>query len=203
LVNEKELIVGKNAGLVQIDLGIESGSLKSLNTLSKGIDVDGIKRAVQIAKKYVKVSGFFMIGIPGETLADIEMTFDLAKKLDLDKYTWSLFSPLPGSALYNDLKKQSAFCDMIQELEVIHFTENPYSFCDTINFLSLIFLGFDQMYTSINHTCWECKYHFVFSLAYAILASISKKVNSLTIKVFYVDFSQNKTGKRISQSYKI
>jgi len=130
LVNEAALIMQKESGLIQLDLGIESGSPKSLKSLAKGINVEGIKEAVKIAKKYVKVAGFFMIGIPGERLEDVEMTFDLAKKLDLDKYTWSLFSPLPGSAFYNDLKKQSAFRGRIKELEAIHFTENPYSFCD-------------------------------------------------------------------------
>lgn len=130
LVNEDELIAGKEVGLVQLDLGIESGSPGSLKNLTKGIGVDEIQKAVQIAKKYIKVAGFFMVGIPGETLEDIEMTFSLAKKLDLDKYTWSLFSPLPGSALYNDLKNQPAFTGKIKELETIHFTENPYSFCN-------------------------------------------------------------------------
>jgi radical SAM superfamily enzyme YgiQ (UPF0313 family) len=129
LVSEEELILGKEAGLLQIDLGIESGSPKSLKTLRKGIDIDQIQRAVQIAKKYVKVAGFFMIGIPGETEEDVEMTFELAKKLDLDKCTWSLFSPLPGSALYEDLKSQTEFVEQLQELGKIHFTENPYSFC--------------------------------------------------------------------------
>ena len=130
LVDEEELIMEKEAGLVQLDLGIESGSPKSLKTLNKGIDVDEIQRVVQMAKKHVKVAGFFMIGIPEETLEDIQLTFDLAKKLNLDKCTWSLFSPLPGSALYNGLKNQSAFSGQIKELETIHFTENPYSFCN-------------------------------------------------------------------------
>jgi radical SAM superfamily enzyme YgiQ (UPF0313 family) len=130
LVNEAELAIGKQAGLMQIDLGIESGSPKSLKTLAKGIDIEKIKRAVRIAKKHVRVSGFFMIGIPGETLEDIEMTFDLAKKLHLDKYTWSLFSPLPGSALYDKLKNQCAYAKKIKKLEAVHFTENPYSFCN-------------------------------------------------------------------------
>ncbi len=129
LVNEEELIMEKEAGLVQIDLGIESGSPKSLKTLRKGIDIDEIHKAVQIAKKYVKVAGFFMIGIPGETQEDIEMTFELAKKLNLDKCTWSLFSPLPGSALYEYLKSQTEFVKQLEELGKIHFTENPYSFC--------------------------------------------------------------------------
>ncbi|MDD5506207.1 MAG: radical SAM protein [Candidatus Omnitrophica bacterium] len=129
LVDERELIIEKEAGLVQLDLGIESGSPKSLKTLAKGIDVDKIQEIVQMVKRHAKVAGFFMIGIPGEAQEDIEMTFDLAKKLRLDKYTWSLFSPLPGSALYNDLKNQPAFTAQIKELEAAHFTENPFSFC--------------------------------------------------------------------------
>ncbi|HEY6837215.1 MAG TPA: radical SAM protein, partial [Geobacteraceae bacterium] len=103
LIDEEELQLMKRAGLTQLDLGIETGSPRSLVRLKKGITVDKIKEKVAIAKRHVKVFGFFMIGIPGENETDVEQTFELAKALDLDRWTWSIYSPLPGSALYEEL----------------------------------------------------------------------------------------------------
>jgi len=128
-IDEAEIRAEKAAGLVQVDFGIESGSPRSLATLRKGIDLEKIKSAVRLAQKHVKVSGFFMIGIPGETREDIEMTFSLARNLKLDKVCVSLYCPLPGSALYDDLKKREEYAEPLADLEKIHFTENPFSFC--------------------------------------------------------------------------
>ncbi|MCX5867305.1 MAG: radical SAM protein [Proteobacteria bacterium] len=128
-IDEAEILAEKEAGLVQVDFGIESGSPQSLATLRKGIDLEMIKSAVRLAQKHVRVSGFFMIGIPGETREDIEMTFSLAKSLKLDKVCVSLYCPLPGSALYDDLKKREEYAGPLADLAKIHFTENPFSFC--------------------------------------------------------------------------
>lgn len=128
-IDEAEIRAEKAAGLTQVDFGIESGSPRSLATLRKGIDPEKIKAAVRLARKHVKVSGFFMIGIPGETREDIEMTFALARSLKLDKVCLSLYCPLPGSALYDDLKKREEYAGPLADLENIHFTENPFSFC--------------------------------------------------------------------------
>jgi len=128
-IDEAEIRAAKAAGLVQVDFGIESGSPRSLATLRKGIDLEKIKSAVRLARKHVRVSGFFMIGIPGETREDIELTFALAKSLKLDKVCVSLYCPLPGSALYDGLKKREEYGGPLADLEKIHFTENPFSFC--------------------------------------------------------------------------
>jgi len=76
------LSLATKAGLTQIDLGIESGSPRTLERLKKKTTVEQIIAGVNLAKKHVKVSGFFMIGCPGETHEDIEMTFALAKTLN-------------------------------------------------------------------------------------------------------------------------
>ena len=79
LLDEDELAMMKAAGLTQIDLGIESGSPRSLLRLNKKITVEDIKEKVALAKKHVRVFGFFMIGIPGEDEDDVRQTFELAK----------------------------------------------------------------------------------------------------------------------------
>jgi radical SAM superfamily enzyme YgiQ (UPF0313 family) len=125
LLKDDELALMKKAGLRQIDLGIESGSPKSLKRLNKQITVEQIREKVKLAKKHVRVFGFFMIGIPGETEEDVEQTFEFAKTLNLDRWSWSIYSPLPGSALYDELVSEGRVKPIRLDHENIHFTR-PY-----------------------------------------------------------------------------
>lgn len=122
LVDEDELRMMRDAGLTQLDLGIEPGSPRTLRRLRKGIDVAQIREKVALAKRYVNVFGFFMIGIPGEELEDVEQTFALARELDLDRWSWSIYSPLPGSALFDDLVREGRISPRVAHGQV-HFTE--------------------------------------------------------------------------------
>jgi radical SAM superfamily enzyme YgiQ (UPF0313 family) len=130
LIREEELQLLVQAGLTQLDLGIEAGSEKSLARLKKGITPERIRAQVALAKKYVKVFGFFMIGIPGESEADIRETFDLAKDIELDRWTWSIYSPLPGSALFEDLVKGGVVDPRRLRYSEIHFTDAYEGVCN-------------------------------------------------------------------------
>ncbi|HEX3023607.1 MAG TPA: radical SAM protein [Chitinophagaceae bacterium] len=125
-----QLLLMKSAGLTQIDLGIETGSVKSLEKLKKKITIPQIKQKVALAKDYVKVFGFFMIGIPGENETDVYDTFQLAKDLKLDRSTWSIYSPLPGSILYDELVMQGKIDSQKISFEDIHFTKTFEGICD-------------------------------------------------------------------------
>ncbi|HEY5974235.1 MAG TPA: radical SAM protein [Geobacteraceae bacterium] len=129
LINEEQIIMMKQAGLTQLDLGIETGSPRSLIRLKKGITVGRIKEQVAIAKRHVKVFGFFMIGIPGEEELDVQQTFELAKDLNLDRWTWSIYSPLPGSELYQDLITEGKIEPYRLDFNQVHFTEAYQGIC--------------------------------------------------------------------------
>lgn len=123
LVREEELKLMKEAGLTQLDFGIESGSPRSLARLKKNITIEQIKEKIKLARQYVKVFGFFMVGIPGEEEADVRETFQLAKELELDRSTWSIYSPLPGSTLYEELREEGKIAPYELDFTQIHFTK--------------------------------------------------------------------------------
>ncbi|NJD75466.1 MAG: B12-binding domain-containing radical SAM protein [Candidatus Methanoperedens sp.] len=127
LIREEELKLMVKAGLTELDLGIETGSPNSLKTLKKNVTIGQTKEAVRLAKKYVKVFGFFMIGIPGETIDDVKLTFDLARELELDRSTWSIFQPLPGSELYENSLKDGTIKKEDWRCDNIHFTKCKYN----------------------------------------------------------------------------
>ena len=123
LLDEDELVMMKAAGLSQIDLGIESGSPRSLARLDKRITVAQIRDKVAMARRHVRVFGFFMIGIPGEEEEDVRQTFDLARSIELDRWSWSIYSPLPGSKLYDDLVAEGRIQPFALDHARVHFTE--------------------------------------------------------------------------------
>lgn len=130
LLDDAELAMMKAAGLTQIDLGIESGSPNTLKRLNKKITVDEIRAGVALAKKHVRVFGFFMIGVPGETEDDVQQTFELAKSIELDRWSWSIYSPLPGSPLYDDLIQEKRIQPYALNHTEVHFTKAYEGICD-------------------------------------------------------------------------
>jgi anaerobic magnesium-protoporphyrin IX monomethyl ester cyclase len=107
---DKELLtLMKRAGCVQLIYGCESGSQATLDRLRKMTTVEGNFRAVELTKK----AGIFcevnvMMGLPGETEEDFLKTTAFLKKAKPDRVVKGKFYPLPGTPLYEELRKEGA-----------------------------------------------------------------------------------------------
>ncbi len=72
----------RKSGLYRVRLGVESGSQKVLNMMKKGITVEQIRGAVtSFALAGIKTTTYWVIGHPGETEEDFQMTLDLITEL--------------------------------------------------------------------------------------------------------------------------
>ncbi|MBI4680580.1 MAG: radical SAM protein [Nitrospirae bacterium] len=92
------------AGCRYISVGIESASDEILSRMKKNITTKTIREKIAMIKKSrVVPQGLFMIGFPGETEADIKKTINFARELDIDKTNFSIFMPLPGSEIFEEL----------------------------------------------------------------------------------------------------
>ena len=90
------------AGLRMLHIGYESGSQRILDFIRKGTTVEQAIRATDICKKYdIIVRGLFMLGIPTETKEDVQKTIDLIRTARPQIYSFSYFTPVPGSHLYD------------------------------------------------------------------------------------------------------
>ena len=97
----------KEAGCVQIDVGVESGSDAVLKNLNKNETVAELKAAFAVARQIgVKTFASFIIGNPGEGLKEIQETRQLALEIKPDMAVFCILVPYPGTALY-DLAKQN------------------------------------------------------------------------------------------------
>lgn len=91
-----------------VRFGIESGSQRIVDGIKKGISIDRIERTVSLFKSQgiTPVCGF-MIGHPGETEEDFNLTLRLAKRItDLGgEATFAIQTPYPGTYIYNNAGK--------------------------------------------------------------------------------------------------
>lgn len=93
----------KEAGFYFMMLGIETGSMDIQGKyVDKKIDIEETREKVRYMKEVgLEVSGFFLIGFPGETREQVQKTINLATSLDLDRIYFPMLTPLPGSRLYD------------------------------------------------------------------------------------------------------
>ncbi|AAM02011.1 methyl-coenzyme M reductase glutamine C-methyltransferase [Methanopyrus kandleri] len=100
LLNERLLEAIRDYTIGWIFLGIESGSDRILRAMRKGITVDDVCEAVELARTVgVRVAGSFIVGYPGETEDDLEATEELLTELNLDDVFINLAEPIPGTEL--------------------------------------------------------------------------------------------------------
>ena len=106
LTKEDQLVMMKKAGLRKINIGLESASQRILDDIyDKKITVAQARAAAAAAKKVgLLVQGYFIIGAPTETEAEIKETIKYAVNLDIDMATFSICTPLPKTYLYDRTK---------------------------------------------------------------------------------------------------
>lgn len=103
-VNLFDVELGKlmrRSGCVQVDIGVESGSPKVLKAIHKDETVEQIEAAFA-ACHAAKIApmGTFLIGCPGETIADVELTKKLILRIKPSFAEFFYLIPYPGSELY-------------------------------------------------------------------------------------------------------
>lgn len=97
----------KQAGCYSMIVGIESGSDRVLKAMKKGLTTETVRRGVALIKEAgIDVSGFFILGYPGETRDEMLQTIAFSRRLGLDAAHFSNFLPLPGTEAAEMLCRQ-------------------------------------------------------------------------------------------------
>jgi len=91
----------KAAGCWMIAVGIESGDDEVLENIKKQITVREAEQVVRmIDKAGIEAWGYFVLGLPGETLETLEKTIDLSLRLPLKIAKFDIAAPYPGTEFY-------------------------------------------------------------------------------------------------------
>jgi anaerobic magnesium-protoporphyrin IX monomethyl ester cyclase len=110
LVSRDLLRKMKSAGCRTVWFGVESGSPRILEKLNKNVTLEQTERAFRLCREEgIQIACSFIMGIPGETVRDMEMSFRFAKKLDPDWCQFNIYIACPGSGLYEEVKQNNLF----------------------------------------------------------------------------------------------
>ncbi|MBO9319953.1 MAG: radical SAM protein, partial [Chloroflexus sp.] len=100
-VDEDELRLMRKAGCFMIAWGLESGSEEILKRARKGTTVKRIEETIAASHRAGIMNwGYFIIGLPGETVETIQQTIALSKRLPLDIALFHIATPYPGTPFY-------------------------------------------------------------------------------------------------------
>jgi len=101
------------SGCRTVMFGIESGSQKILDRLKKEQTLQDIETAVDNAKKsgIEIVHGFFVVGIPDETEADLRATFKFASKIRIDSFGFNRMCVYRGTPLWQEYVRRNLVND--------------------------------------------------------------------------------------------
>ena len=96
----------RDSGCVEVGMGMESGSERILKIVNKGETVRKNMEAVKLCHKAgIRVKGFLIIGLPGESEESVRETADFLEEAKLDDLDISIFTPYPGSYIYKNKEK--------------------------------------------------------------------------------------------------
>ncbi len=115
----------KRAGCYEVTLAFESGCQEVLkNIIRKPLDLAKAAEVVrEIRRAGIRTSSFFIVGFPGETLAQMRQSFSFPRKLGLTYAWFFIANPLPGTELYETCRQHGYL------VEGFDFVNNTFSRC--------------------------------------------------------------------------
>ncbi len=109
-VDEEMLRLMGRAGCMLIAWGIESGNEVVLKRAHKGYKMEQAHRALRWAHESgIKNWGYFIIGLPGETVETIQETIAVSKALPLDIALFHVAAPYPGTPFFFEVVENGWF----------------------------------------------------------------------------------------------
>lgn len=111
-------------GAFQIFLGLESHSEQTLDDYGKNVGNKEQDQAIELLHKYgISIHGSFIVGDINETKEMALQTARWVQKVNPRVVQFSILTPYPGTALYNDVEREGRFLHKNWELyDALHAT---------------------------------------------------------------------------------
>ncbi len=106
-IDEKRARLLKESGCIIVRIGFETGDRYMRHVVyEKRISDEAYKEAVRICREYgLSITGYFMLGGPGETRQTLNNTYNLVRSLKVDVPTFYVFKPLPRTRAVEKLQE--------------------------------------------------------------------------------------------------
>lgn len=101
LINDHVCQCLRAMGMVEVGIGVESGSAQILKRNMKNTTPQMNLKAVKMLQSYgIRAKTFLIVGLPGETHETIKETMKWIEEAQPDDLDVSIFQPLPGSDIF-------------------------------------------------------------------------------------------------------
>jgi radical SAM superfamily enzyme YgiQ (UPF0313 family) len=128
LVNQELLEKMSQAGCKTIWFGVESGSQRILKRIGRNTTLEQIENAFKLCRKNkIQTACSFMLGVPDETLKDMEASLKFAKKLNPDWCLFNIFIANPDSKLYQEVLESKNYDQLDEFLLSVKTEEFDYN----------------------------------------------------------------------------
>ena len=126
-VDAELLRIMKNHGCTGIKIGVETGSLRLMKELDRHLDTDTIRQACAwLRESGIHWTAYFMMGLPRETVDDVEATYRLMREISPDFASLSGYEAFPGTDLFDKARDMEIVKDHMNRNEF--FQTNPHDY---------------------------------------------------------------------------
>jgi radical SAM superfamily enzyme YgiQ (UPF0313 family) len=146
-VDEEFIVRAKAAGAYSVAFGIEAASPRIRKMIHKNLELDKVTQAIDLAYEHgIWSIGFFMLGFPGETRAEMEETVDFAVRSRLTTASLHSVIPLPATPLW-DLVSQThpELLETARQFD-FEFTGQPMAAVEAKEFQRIFARAFRRFY---------------------------------------------------------
>jgi len=99
----------KKAGCITVAYGVESGNAKSLALLRKDVSIEKSRQAFAETKQAgLRSLAYMILGVPGETAADVRASIRFSKDLKADYVQFSSLTAMPGTDITAQFASKSS-----------------------------------------------------------------------------------------------
>lgn len=129
LADEDIIKALKSINFKRLSFGFETYSKKMLDFLKvKSVSVKHNIRTIKLCNKYkIDVTSGFIVGVPGETINDLKITYNTMKKYPLDSTNIYILAVYPGTNIWEYFKNKNLVSDNMDFSKI--YTEIPLSAC--------------------------------------------------------------------------
>ena len=148
IVNNEDIISKlADIGFIELIIGMEAVDDQRLEEFNKHcLANENIKAAEILAKRGIRLTGLFIVGIDF-TLKDFRSLSGWIKKMRLESYAVSIFTPLKGTEVYQKHKNQIQITDH-SKYDFLHLTLKPSQMSAAFFYLNFYLLYLGQFFRS-------------------------------------------------------
>jgi anaerobic magnesium-protoporphyrin IX monomethyl ester cyclase len=104
-LNDEMLEILAELGCFRVWIGSESGSQRILDSMSRGVKLEQVQKAVELSRAHGIQSGMFLMwGYEGEEMEDIEATVQHVSKSQPDIFFTTVSYPIKGTPYYEKVR---------------------------------------------------------------------------------------------------